>query len=740
MEKLTKKARELHSLAFFCQERQILWYTVDIQKLSRENMPMKNRKTEKRIRIQAVIVFFVLFLIINGYAHFLILNHKNEEKLKAEYTAQATVRRIEAQLNKYLSKSMLLDHIISSSTPVSEKQFSDLAGFMMDDSGVIVSIELAPDGVVSSLYPDEMNAKARGVDLFANPVHKANAAYARENDHYTISGPFEMVQGGTGALILDPIFQKDAQGNRVFWGFSVLAVNWDQFIQELGLNQLDESVYHYCVWKKDLTTGKPVILTQCQSPVLTNAVEIPCDGPGDTWYFDIAPVDGWYSRKQMVYGTAVCAALAAFMAIAWCQMELHRLREAIYAEETRKSAEEIRRSAEEARAANAAKTSFLSRMSHDIRTPLNGIIGLLKINEKHLDDAELISRNRQKILVAANHLLDLINDVLQMSKLENGEIILAHEVLNLYDLSRDIMDILEQRAANAGVVMEYDPDSDKVECPWVYGSPLHIRQLFLNIYGNCIKYNHVGGSVRSRFYNLGTSDNTATYRWVISDTGIGMSEEFLKHIYEPFAQEHSDAKSIRHGTGLGMAIVKGLLDQMHGTIEVKSKVGEGSTFIITIPFEVADEPHAKKQETEPETGQIRGLRLLLAEDNELNAEIAEVLLGDEGAEVTIVHDGKQAVDTFLAQPEGTFDAILMDVMMPQMDGLTATRTIRGSDRPDAKTIPIIAMTANAFDEDAKICQEAGMNAHLSKPLQMEKVVHTIAKCCKKEGSKEAEKG
>ena len=692
---------------------------------------MKNRKTSKEIRIQAVIVFFVLFLIINGYAHFLILSHKNEEQMKAEYTAQATVRRIEAQLNNYLSKSMLLDHIISSGTPVSEKQFADLAGFMMDDSGVIVSIELAPDGVVSSLYPAETNEKARGIDLFSNPVHKANASYARDNDHYTISGPFEMVQGGTGALILDPIFQKDDQGNRHFWGFSVLVVNWEEFVQELGLNQLDESVYHYRIWKKDLTTGQPMTLTQCRQPVLTGAIEIPCDGPGDTWYFDIAPVGGWYSRKQMIYGTALCAALAVFMSIAWCQMELHRLREAVYAEETRKSAEEIRRSAEEARAANAAKTSFLSRMSHDIRTPLNGIIGLLQINEKHLDDPKLINSNRQKILVAANHLLDLINDVLQMSKLENGEITLAHEVLNLNNLSKDILAILEQRAANGGVVMEYDTNSDKVEYPWVYGSPLHIRQLFLNIYGNCIKYNHVGGSVRSRFYNLGVSGHTVTYRWVISDTGIGMSEEFLKHIYEPFAQEHSDTRSIRQGTGLGMAIVKGLVDQMKGSIEVESKEGVGSTFIITLPFEIASEESRGKQEPEMENGQIRGLHLLLAEDNELNAEIAEVLLGDEGAEVTTVQDGKQAVDMFLEYPPGTFDAILMDVMMPQMDGLTASKAIRSADRPDAKIIPIIAMTANAFDEDAKICHEAGMNAHLSKPLQMEKVVRTIAQCCEK---------
>lgn len=289
-------------------------------------------------------------------------------------------------------------------------------------------------------------------------------------------------------------------------------------------------------------------------------------------------------------------------------------------------------------------------MSHDIRTPLNGIIGLLQINEKHPDDPGLIESNRKKILVAANHLLDLINDVLQMSKLENGEIVLAHEILNLNDLSKDIIAILDQRDAEAGVSLQYDETSERVTYPWVYGSPLHIRQLFLNIYGNCIKYNHVGGSVRSTFHSLGTSDDgkTVTYQWVITDTGIGMSKEFLKHIYEPFAQEHSDDRSIRQGTGLGMAIVKGLVEQMQGSIEVQSEVGVGSVFIITIPFEIAEEAGGK-DESCAQNYQINGLHLLLAEDNELNAEIAETLLCDEGAAVTIVHDGKEALDLFLSQ-------------------------------------------------------------------------------------------
>lgn len=220
-----------------------------------------------------------------------------------------------------------------------------------------------------------------------------------------------------------------------------------------------------------------------------------------------------------------------------------------------------------------------------------------------------------------------------------------------------------------------------------------------------------------------------TYQWTISDTGIGMTEEFLEHIFEPFAQEHSDARSIYKGTGLGMAIVKSLIDKMNGTIEVSSREGVGSIFVITLPFELAEESEVKKSEELSIDGTIDGLSLLLAEDNELNAEIAELQLKEAGADVTIVRDGQQAVDLFIEKPEGTFDAILMDIMMPVMDGLSATRVIRVLDREDAKTIPIIAMTANAFAEDARRSMEAGMNAHLAKPLDMKKVILTIQKCC-----------
>lgn len=398
-----------------------------------------------------------------------------------------------------------------------------------------------------------------------------------------------------------------------------------------------------------------------------------------------------------------------------------------YARQLQEKNRQLSAAVEQADRANAAKTDFLSRMSHDIRTPLNGIIGLLEINAAHPDDAALVSANRSKMRTAAGHLLSLINDVLQMSKLESGQVILSHEPLSLSQLAADVLAIVSQRASDSGITMEYTSSPDSLPTDRVYGSPVHLRQIFLNIYSNCIKYNKPGGKICSRVECLSSGSDTVTYRWTISDTGIGMSPDFLSRIFDPFTQEHSDARSVYQGTGLGMPIVKSLVEKMHGTIEIHSQEGVGTTFLITLPFQPAPDSDPRSPAA-PAPG-IRGYKLLLAEDNELNADIARVLLEDAGASVTVVADGKQALERFRQDPPGTYDALLMDMMMPVMDGLSATRAIRALDRPDAKTIPIIATTANAFTDDAEKCLRAGMNAHLPKPLQMQSVIETLVRCC-----------
>lgn len=444
--------------------------------------------------------------------------------------------------------------------------------------------------------------------------------------------------------------------------------------------------------------------------------------------------------RNMLYTVFIYLVIVGFMhALRWRMLQGHQKEQMRLQKEYTKNLEsknlELREAVFQAQKANAAKSSFLSRMSHDIRTPLNGIIGLIKINETHMDDRELVKTNQDKMLVSADHLLSLINDVLQMSKLEDENIEISHEPIDLGEISREVGTIISGRTAEAGIAFEIG----KQELPvsYVYGSPLHIRQIFLNIYGNCIKYNKPHGKVTTTLKCLGEKNGIVTYRWTISDTGIGMSEEFLKHIFEPFVQEHSDARTVYSGTGLGMSIVKKIIDRMNGTIVVISKEGEGSTFVITLPFEIAEKPEEIPAEMDGEVN-IAGLHLLLAEDNELNAEIARTLLEDEGAITTIVNDGQQAVDIFSRNKPGTFDAILMDIMMPEMDGLSATKAIRALDREDAGTIPIIAMTANAFDEDEKKCMEAGMNAHLVKPLDIQKMKEAVCRYLNKQNDRQGD--
>lgn len=382
----------------------------------------------------------------------------------------------------------------------------------------------------------------------------------------------------------------------------------------------------------------------------------------------------------------------------------------------RKHQQELETAWQKAELANKAKTEFLHGMSHDMRTPLNGIMGLIKINEAHHHDEELVQKNRKKMEIAAKHLLSLIDDVLQTSRLESGKIEIGHELVDMGNIINEVASIIEDRAREFGIKLSQEVP--ELTCPYVYSSQLYLRQILLNIYGNCIRYNHLGGSISTSIRSW-TEENKVVYQWDIRDTGIGMSQEFIQHIFEPFSQEKKGARTTYQGTGLGMSIVKKLLEQMGGNIVVTSEEGKGSNFLITLPLDIAPTPQQEVEKVE-ECYDIQGIRILLAEDNALNAEIAKTLLEDAGAVLTVVADGRQAVESFVAEPE-SFDVIILDLMMPVMGGLAAAKKIRGLDSSIAKNIPIVAMTANAFKEDVQQCLEAGMNAHVAKPLDMAKL-------------------
>lgn len=384
-------------------------------------------------------------------------------------------------------------------------------------------------------------------------------------------------------------------------------------------------------------------------------------------------------------------------------------------------------------AANAAKTAFLTRMSHDIRTPLNGILGLIEIEELKEGDIQVARESRAKARVAANHLLSLINDILEMGRIEERKVTLEHESFNLKELCDNALVLCKLRASDRGITM-LDTSEPYAVDQYMIGSPTHIRQILVNLLDNSIKYNKHGGTVTFSSTIKPVDDEHAVFCFSVSDTGIGMTSEFLAHIYEPFAQEGDDARSKFQGTGIGMSIVKSLIDMMGGTIEISSEVDVGSTFNVRIPLEIDKNPQAKERTDEQAYScSLAGMNVLLAEDNELNAEIAQALLESEGIVVTRAADGKEAVELYTSRPAGSFDAILMDIMMPGMDGYEATRAIRLSEKADADDIPIIALTANAFAEDAKAAHDAGMNAHLPKPLDFNKLKNILARI-KKNGT------
>ncbi len=379
--------------------------------------------------------------------------------------------------------------------------------------------------------------------------------------------------------------------------------------------------------------------------------------------------------------------------------------------------------------ANQSKSDFLSRMSHDMRTPLNGIIGLMDICMKHPEDRTLVDSSRLKARVAADHLLSLINDTLELSKLENEEAKLAKENFYLPKLLHEVETIAQMRADEECITIRFMDNPYSIPYPNLIGSSLHVKQIFLNLITNSIKYNRKNGSVDCCLKEEKESDERVLVDVTIKDTGIGMSEDFLKNIFQPFVQADQGARSQYKGTGLGMAIVKELLDRMGGSIEIDSVENQGTSIHVVIPFEIAEEPAAVQEMSELPKENLSGCRILLAEDNELNREIAAFLLKDEGISVTEAEDGRQALECFLKMPDGYYDAVLMDIMMPVMDGYQAAMAIRGSGKQDAEMIPIIAMTANAFAEDKRKTMEAGMNAHLSKPLNVPELIDTIRKFC-----------
>ena len=398
-------------------------------------------------------------------------------------------------------------------------------------------------------------------------------------------------------------------------------------------------------------------------------------------------------------------------------------------EKDEKYKSELLIAAKKAEAANEAKTEFLQRMSHDIRTPINGICGLVNMADHCADDTEKQTEYRTKVKEASNLLLELVNEILDMSKLESGEVVLEEIPFNLSSISREVFIVIEQMAAEQNIRIMWE--KKEITHRDLIGSPGYVKRVMMNILSNAVKYNRENGQIYISCMEIPSEQpEMTTMEFVCRDTGIGMTEEFQKCVFEPFAQEHTGSRAKFTGTGLGLSISRKLVEKMGGTITFESEKGVGTTFVIRVPFKI--DPDADKREEQKDVSEksIKGLHILLAEDNELNMEIAEFVLQNEGADVTKAWDGQEAVELFRNSEPGEFDVILMDIMMPVMNGYETTKMIRSLDREDAKAIPIIAMTANAFTEDRIKAKEAGMDEHVAKPVDVElliKVIHKLVK-------------
>ena len=686
---------------------------------------IKKDNTSKQIRIYCLVVGIISFFIVSVCGQLLNRNTVNEEKMRAAFTAETTVNRIKSQLNRYLDVSEFFQNIIGSGHQMDSKEFQALSQMISDDSQIIKVIEQAPDGVVKDIYPLKGNEAAFGIDMLNNPARKHEANLAMKSGQYTIAGPYELNQGGLGSLLFEPIYITDKSGEKSFWGFSILVLDWNRFLEELELDKLTDASYCYQMWKKDGNSGKKTIIAQGGDAIHKGAVQISCKVPNDTWYFEIIPHTGWVTVKQQALVFLVAVSIAV-LATAICYLMLHRKqREKLYTEE-------IRKSAEKARKANEAKTRFLFNMSHDIRTPMNAIVGFSGLLEKSIHDEKKSLDYIKKIRVSSDILLTIINQVLEMARIESGKITLNPESVNIREMVEAMNTVFESSLTKKS--LEYQCSLNVVH-DQILCDKTKMEEIILNVVSNSIKYTNPHGKITVSIDELDSEDEkNANYKVVVEDNGIGMSQDYLPHIFEEFSREHTSTETRVAGTGLGLPIVKSLVDRMGGTIEVESEEGKGTRFIMKFSFPVSLENQVREKEKQniPDiTEKLEGKRILLAEDNELNAEIAETVLEETGIKVKHVEDGIQCIEELKKMPEKYYDVILMDVQMPNMDGYTATQRIRDLDDSRAE-IPIIAMTANAYDEDRRKAQEAGMDGFLAKPLDVDEMMRLLGKITKKE--------
>ena len=682
--------------------------------MTRQPRMKKRSSASKQIKKYSLIVGLLVFIASFLFGYINLKNIEKGKKTAATYTAQSTVRRINAQLNQYVELSEFLGNVVLAGYNLDQTSFSELAKMLPNEDGIVKAFELAPDGVVTDVFPQQGNENAFGINMLTDHERKDDANRAKETGNYTLGGPYKLKQGGTGALLFQPVYKEDSIDNDSFWGFVIMVIDWDKFIDEIGLDRLNEASYCYEIWTTDETTGSRVVLTQSQEHIPKNSLTVECEIPNDTWYVDIVPDEGWISIYQWIAVIAVSCITSLMGATIFNQVRSKKYRENQYAVELKKSAEQ-------AREASEAKTRFLFNMSHDIRTPMNAIIGFSDLLGKNLDNEEKVREYLKKIKSSGNFLMTIINQVLEMARIESGTAILKTEAANLSELFYSVNTVLESDIQMKGIHCSIDTN---VQHKYAFCDKTKLQEIYLNIMSNAIKYTPDDHAIHVTINETNFDDKKARYVFVCEDTGIGMASEYLPHIFDEFSREHTATENKVSGTGLGLSIVKSFVELMNGRIHVESEPGKGTKFTVEIPLELASEEDICKKELPEQTFMTDkniGKRILLAEDNELNAEIAMELLKEEGFLIDWVKDGQECFDKLEEADEGYYDLILMDIQMPILNGYDTTEKIRQMENPKKAATPIIAMTANALEEDIEMTQKAGMNGFIAKPLDAEKM-------------------
>lgn len=679
---------------------------------------MNKKSVVKRIKRNCYIVGMISFIVALIFGIIVNSYTEKEQKANATYTAKSTVRRIKSQLDQYVVISDFLENTINEGYPLDQNEFSKLAELIPNENGVVKAFEIAPGGIVSTVYPEDGNEIVQGLDLLSLSVGHNDATLAKNTNEYTLGGPYQLKQGGTGALLFNPVYQKDASGNENFWGFVVLAIDWNRFIDQIGLDKLNDASYNYEIWKSDGDISNRFVLAQSEEPLSKRCLTVECNIPNYMWYFEIEPKDGWIPASQWFTTIFISYLFSLMISTSFYLYTSRKFQQQQYAIQ-------LKESAEQARSANEAKTRFLFNMSHDIRTPMNAIIGFSGLMEQNLDHKEKAKGYLKKIQASSNLLLTIINQVLEMARIESGTATLNLEPCNLSELFHSVNFVFESDVKKKGLHFQVD---SKVQHHYAFCDITKLQQIYLNIVSNAIKYTPADHAITVSVIEVPShKENYARYIFVCEDTGYGMSEEFLPHIFEEFTREHTTTENKISGTGLGLSIVKSMVDLMGGTIKVESIKGKGTKFTVDIALQIASkEDFAEEQVMTKEivNNEMKHKRILLAEDNDLNAEIAIEILKSEGYLVEHASHGQQCIEMLQNASDGYFDLILMDIQMPFMNGYEACKEIRNMKDTQKANIPIIAMTANAFEEDKQMAMQSGMNDYVPKPMDM-KILNPI---------------